>query len=99
MKWYLAIRRMAEPPASWRDLLSAHLAWLKDRHDAGTIIISGPGAEARLGIYIMRAADVAEATRIVNGDPLLQSAGATVEVIEWQIHQIMGIGAFDAGSF
>lgn len=55
MNWYLAIRRMTEPPASWRDLLPAHLAWLKDRHDTGTIIMSGPGAEPRLGIYIMRA--------------------------------------------
>jgi uncharacterized protein YciI len=97
MDWYLAIRRMAEPTASWRDLLPAHLAWLKDRHDEGSIIMSGPGTQPGLGIYIMRASGIAEATRIVHADPLLQSPGATAEVIEWQLHQIMGIGAFDAG--
>ena len=99
VNWYLAIRRMTEPPASWRDLLPAHLAWLKDMHDTGTIIMSGPGTEPRLGIYIMRAPGSAEATRIVHADPLLQSPGATVEVIEWQLHQIMGIGGFDAGTY
>jgi uncharacterized protein YciI len=99
MNWYLAIRRMTEPPASWHDLLAAHLAWLKDMHDAGTIIMSGPGTEPGLGIYIMRAPAIAEATRIVHADPLLQSPGATVEVIEWELHQIMGIGPFDAGAF
>jgi uncharacterized protein len=98
VNWYLAIRRMTEPPASWRDLLPAHLAWLKDMHDTGTIIMSGPGTEPRLGIYIMRAPGSAEATRIVHADPLLQSPGATVEVTEWQLHQIMGIGGFDAGA-
>lgn len=98
MNWYLATRRMTQPPASWRDLLPAHLAWLKDRHDEGTIIMSGPSADASLGIYVMRAPDTQEARRIVNGDPLLRSPGATVEVIGWQLHQIMGIGSFDAGT-
>lgn len=99
MNWYLVIRRMTEPPAAWRDLLPAHLAWLKAMHDKGTIIMSGPGGtDLSLGIYIMRAPDAPEATRVVQADPLLQSPGATVEVIEWQLHQIMGIGPFDAGA-
>jgi uncharacterized protein YciI len=99
MNWYLAIRRMTEPPGSWRDLLPAHLAWLKDQHDTGTIVMSGPGTDPSLGIYIMRAPGVAEAAQIVHADPLLQSQGATVDVIEWQVHQIMGIGTFRAGAF
>jgi uncharacterized protein len=99
MNWYLAIRRMTQAPPSWRDLLPAHLAWLKDMHDTGTIIMSGPATDPRLGIYIMRAPAIAQATRIVHADPLLQSPGATVEVIEWELHQLMGIGAFDAGAF
>jgi len=103
MNWYLAIRRMAEPRAAWHDLLPAHFAWLKDEHDTGTIIMSGPGSvsgrstEPSLGIYVMRAPSSAEATRVVQADPLLQSPGATVEVMEWQVHQIMGVGAFGAG--
>lgn len=98
MNWYLAIRRMAEPPQSWRDLIPDHLAWLKARHDEGTIIMSGPSTDSRLGIYIMRVPDTREATEIVNGDPLLRSPGATVEITEWQLHQIMGIGPFSTGS-
>ena len=98
MNWYLAIRRMTEPPASWKDLLPAHLEWLKAMHDQSSIIMSGPGTDPSLGIYVMRAPDVAEARRIVNADPLLQSPGATVEVTEWQLHQIMGTGPFDTGA-
>lgn len=98
MNWYLATRHMTQPPASWRDLLPDHLSWLKDRHDEGSIFMSGPSADTSMGIYVMRAPDVGTATRIVNGDPLLRSPGATVQVISWQVHQIAGIGPFDTGA-
>jgi uncharacterized protein YciI len=93
MNWYLAIRRMTEPTAAWRDLLPAHFAWLKPMHDEGTIIMSGPSKDGSLGIYVMRATDASAATRAVQADPLLQSPGATVEVIDWQLHQIMASGS------
>ena len=98
MNWYLATRRMTQPPASWNDLLPAHLAWLKDRHDEGSIILSGPSDDASPGIYVMRAPDLDNATRIARSDPLLCSSGATVQVISWQVHQIMGTGPFDVGA-
>jgi uncharacterized protein YciI len=94
MNWYLAIRRMREPPASWAGRLDAHFAWLQAMHDQGTIIMSGPSADHSLGIYVMRARDTPEATRLASADPLLGSPGATLEVTEWQLHQVLGIGAF-----
>ena len=95
MNWYLAIRRMQEPPASWKDQLGAHLAWLHAQHDNGTVIMSGPSTDRSLGIYLMRAHDPQEAAQTARSDPLLASPGATVEIIEWQLHQILGVGSFD----
>jgi uncharacterized protein YciI len=98
MNWYLVIRRMSEPPASWAGRLDAHLAWLHAMHDRGTIIMSGPSADLSLGIYVMRAGSAPEATRLASSDPLLQAPGATLEVTEWQLHQVLGIGAFSTGA-
>jgi uncharacterized protein YciI len=94
MNWYLVIRRMGEPPASWASLIDAHLAWLHAMHDQGVIVMSGPSTDLSLGIYVMRAKDAAEATRLAGADPLLRTAGSALELIEWQLHQILGIGAF-----
>ncbi len=94
MNWYLAIRHMQEPATSWSDRLDAHLTWLHGMHDRGTIVMSGPSADLSRGIYVMRAESAAEATRLLGEDPLLQTPGATLEVTEWQLHQILGIGAF-----
>src|SRR5690349_3918337 len=94
MNWYLAIRHMPEPMASWADRVDTHLAWLHGMHDRGTIIMSGPSADFSRGIYVMRAESTSEATRLLGDDPLLQVPGATLEVTEWQLHQVLGIGAF-----
>lgn len=96
MNWYLAIRRMREPPAAWADRLTAHLAWLRAMHDRGVVVMSGPSADLSLGIYVMRAENAAEANRLASGDPLLQSQGATIELTEWRLHQVLGIGGFSA---
>lgn len=94
MNWYLAIRHMDGSPASWADRLDAHLAWLHALHNQGTIVMSGPSTDLSLGIYVMRAENALEATRLASSDPLLRAPGATLEVTEWQLHQILGIGAF-----
>lgn len=94
MNWYLVIRRMDEPPPSWASLVGAHLVWLHAMHDQGVIVMSGPSTDLSLGIYVMRAKDATEATQLASADPLLQTAGSAVELIEWQLHQVLGIGAF-----
>ncbi|HEX6521272.1 MAG TPA: YciI family protein [Streptosporangiaceae bacterium] len=98
MNWYVAIRRMREPPASFASRLDAHLTWLKAMHEQGTIIMSGPSTDLSLGIYVMRARNTAEAGRLASADPLLKSPGATLEVTEWQLHQILGVGAFSVSA-
>jgi len=83
MSWYLVIRRMQETPDGWKD------------HEDGSVIMSGPSTDLRLGIYVMRAQDASKARAVALRDPLLRSGGASVEIIEWQLHQVLGVGVFE----
>jgi uncharacterized protein YciI len=95
MRWFLVIRRMTRPASDWRDRLGDHLAWLRAQHERGIILISGPSADLALGIYVMRAPSHQEAADIAADDPLAADGLATVDVIDWQVHQVLGIGPFD----
>ena len=51
---------------------------MRGRHVRGTVLISGPSADA-----------------LAATDPLAQDDQTSIEVIEWDVHQILGIGSFD----
>ncbi|BBZ27555.1 hypothetical protein MMAD_18500 [Mycolicibacterium madagascariense] len=72
-----------------------HLAWMRAQHERGTVLISGPSADGALGIYVIRAASFQRATDIAGTDPLSLAEGVRVEVIDWNVHQILGIGSFE----
>jgi uncharacterized protein YciI len=95
MKWFLVIRRMTRPVTDWQDRVPDHLAWLRDQHENGRILISGPSADLTTGLYVMRAPSEQDAANTAAGDPLAQDGLATVEIIDWQVHQILGVGPFD----
>lgn len=94
MSWYLAIRRMNRPFSDWRDRLADHLTWLQAQHERGSILISGPSADLALGLCVMRAASHQDAATIAASDPLAQDGLATVDIIDWQVHQVLGLGSF-----
>ena len=94
MRWYLAIRRMNTPPRPSPDILREHLSWLRAQHDSGTIVMSGPTADRALGLYVMRASSRDEAAVSASSDPLARDDLGSVEVIEWDVHQIAGAGPF-----
>ena len=41
--WFICLRHAVQPREQWTTTLDAHLAWMKMQHDAGTIMMSGPG--------------------------------------------------------
>jgi uncharacterized protein YciI len=94
MRWYLVIRRVNTPPRLSPDILGEHFTWLRAQHDSGTIVMSGPSADRALGLYVMRARSRDEAIAAASGDPLARDGRATIEVIEWDVHQIAGAGPF-----
>lgn len=94
MNFYLVLRRHAMPIDDHASLVE-HLAWMRDQHERGTVLISGPSPDGTIGIYVLRAASRENASALAASDPLAQDDRVRVEVIEWDIHQLLGIGSFD----
>jgi len=94
--WYLILRRPVRPREEWTVTLDQHFVWMKAQHEAGRILFSGPSADRKLGIYVIRAGSRDEAERIAAGDPYTKAGLCAFDVIEWEVHQILGAGPFTA---
>lgn len=98
MAWYLVIRRETNP-AHQHATVERHLTWMRSQHESGIVIISGPTADRGTGMYVLRCASGEEAAAIAATDPLAQDGRAAIEVIEWHVHQFLGIGSFDIATW
>jgi len=94
--WYLVLRRPVKPREEWTVTLDQHFVWMKEQHQSGRILFSGPSADRKLGIYVIRAGSREEAERIASGDPYTKAGLTAFDVIEWEVHQILGAGPFTA---
>ncbi|HEY2988329.1 MAG TPA: YciI family protein [Candidatus Binatia bacterium] len=94
--WYLIHRRPIRPREKWTVSLDQHLVWMKQQHDAGRILFSGPTADRKLGIYVIRAGSREEAEKLAASDPYTQAGLCAFELFEWEVHQILGSGPFTA---
>lgn len=94
--WYIALRQATKPRAEWTVSLDQHLVWMKQQHDAGKILFSGPTADRKYGIYVIRADSKDEASRIAASDPYTAAGFCSFDLLEWEVHQIMGAGNFTA---
>lgn len=95
--WYLAMRTAVKPRAEWTATLEEHLSWMKEQHEQGSILISGPTRDRKYGIYLIRAGSREEAEAVAASDPFTACGGCTFELLEWDVHQLMGVGPFTAG--
>ena len=94
--WYLTLRRALKPRQEWTVNLDQHLAWMKQQHEAGSILFSGPTTDRKYGVYVIRAASKIEAEKIAASDPYTAAGFTSFELLEWEVHQIMGVGPFTA---
>ncbi|HEU4342320.1 MAG TPA: YciI family protein [Candidatus Binatia bacterium] len=94
--WYLILRRPVKPRDQWTVSLDRHLVWMKQQHEAGKILFSGPTADRKFGIYVIRAASKEEAETIAGADPYTAAGFCAFDIFEWEVHQILGVGAFTA---
>ena len=94
--WYLILRRAIKPREEWTVGLDEHLVWMKRQHGAGRILFSGPTPDRKLGIYVIRAASRDEAESIAKSDPYTAAGFCAFDLLEWEVHQIMGAGPFTA---
>jgi uncharacterized protein YciI len=94
--WYLILRRPIKPREEWTVSLDQHLVWMKEQHETGKIFFSGPTADRKLGVYVIRASSKSEAEKIAGTDPYTAAGFCAFDVLEWEVHQIMGVGPFTA---
>jgi uncharacterized protein YciI len=94
--WYLTLRRNAKPRDQFTVTLDQHLVWMKQQHEAGRILFSGPTPDRSTGIYVIRAGSREEAERVAASDPFTAAGCTTFELIEWDVHQVLGVGPFTA---
>lgn len=73
------IRRPHLDPA----LVPLHLAFLEGLRAEGRVELSGGFGDKSGGAYLLRAADLAEATAIAHRDPAHVSGGWDITVREW----------------
>jgi uncharacterized protein YciI len=92
--WYLVLRRPTKPRDQWTVTLDQHLVWMKQQHQAGKILFSGPTTDRKYGVYVIRADSKQEAEQIAASDPYTAAGFCAFELLEWEVHQIMGVGPF-----
>jgi uncharacterized protein YciI len=94
--WYLVMRRAVKPREEWTVNLDEHLVWMKQQHDNGRILFSGPTPDRKFGIYVIKAGSRSEAEDIAASDPYTAAGFCAYQLYEWEVHQIMGVGPFTA---
>lgn len=78
-----------------KEALFHHFAFLKCQHAAGNILFSGPTPDRSLGIYVIKADSHDDAVAITAEDPMHIYKVRRAEIIDWEVHQIMGAGFKD----
>lgn len=94
MNWFLCMRRDAEPRENWTVGRDAHLAWMQTKHASGQVVMSGPVVGGGLAMYLIRETDRDAALKVAESDPFVSAGHCSFELLEWRVHQIMGVGAF-----
>lgn len=91
---HVAMSRVAEPGAGPppSDVLREHLAWMARLEASGSVFAAGPVVDDDSeilgdGVYIVRADSIAEAKKLLAGDPMHRSGHRTCEVFGWEPHQ------------
>jgi uncharacterized protein YciI len=79
--WYLVLRRPVKPREEWTVSLDQHLVWMKEQHESGKILFSGPTADRQLGVYVIRAVSKEEAHKIAQGDPYTAAGFCTFDLL------------------
>ena len=92
--WYLVLSRVNTSPDEVREMSQEHLAWMERQHQSGKVLFSGPTPDRSIGIYVVKADSFDEARAIVDTDPFHVAGLRSPEVIEWEIHQVLGAGNF-----
>ena len=95
--WYLVLSRRKATPEEMGANIQGHLAWMQRQHQDANVLFSGPTTDRTTGIYVVRADSVEQARSIADTDPFHELGLREYEMLEWEVHQILGAGSFIPG--
>ena len=96
--WYLTFSRPAVPREQIAPHLQEHLDWQRRMHESGRVLFSGPSGDRTMGIILVRASSLEDAHDLLDTEPFHARGLRTYEVIEWDVHQGLGLGGFSGES-
>ena len=85
--WYLVLSQATGREEQRQQSYQEHLDWLLEQHRAGRALFSGPTSDRSHGIYVLRAADQAEAEKLAASDPHHVRGERTMQVLEWDVRR------------
>ena len=94
--YFLCLRYPLRPRGEWKVTLQEHLDWIKSQHERGTVIMSGPSRDRSVSLYVIKTDSLESAEQVAAADPFTAGGECRFELIEWDVHQILGIGSFVA---
>ena len=94
--YFLCLRYPLRPRAEWNVTLLEHLEWMKSLHEDGTVIMSGPSRDRSVSLYLIKTDSLESAEEVAAADPFTAGGECRFELIEWDVHQILGVGSFVA---
>jgi uncharacterized protein YciI len=93
--WYVVMSKSIGPREAIRGREHENLGWMKENHNAGRVLFSGPTSEG-VGIWVLRADSKEEASKLAQGHPWVAAGLRDVsEIYEWNVQQALGIGRFE----
>ncbi len=92
--WYVVLGKNTVPRAELNGTEGENLAWMKQHHEAGNVLFSGPTTEGP-GIWVVRASSKDEAAKLVDSHPWVKSKKRSYEMYEWRVQQALGVGRFE----
>jgi uncharacterized protein YciI len=82
--YYLMLARAVPDKAPTKDVLTEHGAHLAKLDGQGKLALAGPFLDRFGGAIVLRAANLDEARRIADEDPMVRGGFETYELIPWK---------------
>jgi hypothetical protein len=85
MNYYIYLLTIIVERSVYEPHLPAHGAYLQQLDAAGTLVLSGPFADRKGGMVMIRAESEAAAREIAEADPLVRAGVDRYELRQWRI--------------
>lgn len=94
--WHLTLHRwIGDPQDAIEEKLDEHLAWMRTQQLDGTVVAGGPSSDGNLGIIVFGHSSRDDVDELLRHEPFISAGLRQCEVIDWEVHHLLGIGGFD----